>query len=171
MSESLSSLFTKERLWASCCCCSFQKSDRERIILDLLKKSDVSDSIVIQANRSKKRAIRWKKRFFCRFSPFLCQKSKSLPSLFTQSLFLKEWQEQFALIALYKRANVGESLTSFFTKEWLWAIRSGRLWQKSNGSNSLFFTSELLFRSFAYKKLVIRLKNWWANSQLKLLKL
>ena len=38
-------------------------------------------------------------------------------------------------------------LLLLFTKERLWAICSGRLWQKNDGSNLLFFMSQLLFHS------------------------
>ena len=72
-------------------------------------------------------------------------KSESLKLLFAQSLFFKEQRERFALVHLYKRAIAIKSLPLPFTTERLWAFRSGRSWQKSNGSNSLFFTSESLF--------------------------
>ena len=45
---------------------------------------------------------------------------------------------------------------------WEFAIRS---WPKCNRSDSLFFTSKSLFRSFGHKKRAIRLKNRWANSK------
>ena len=47
--------------------------------------------------------------------PLLMPKSEWL--LFAQSHFFKEWQEQFALVALYKRATMSESLLSLRTKE------------------------------------------------------
>ena len=108
----------------------------------------------------KNRAIRSNKTYFLyffdsfsQFSPFLWQKSKGLPLLFAQSLFLK--------------SDESNSLSLLFTKERPWVIRSGTSWQKSNWSDSLFFTSESLFsranRSFALKKRAIRLKNWWAT--------
>ena len=65
-------------------------------------------------------------------------KSKSLTSLFAQLLFIKEWQERFAHIA---------PLPSLFTKECPWAFQSGCVWQKSDGSDSVFFASKLLFCS------------------------
>ena len=49
-------------------------------------------------------------------------------------------------------------LPSLFTKERPWAIRSQCSWQKSSGSDALFFLSEPLFLSYAYKKLAICLK-------------
>ena len=55
--------------------CSLQKSDRERFALQ--KKSNVSDSLVIQANLSQKRAIRSKNLYFGMFltvfSPFYAE--------------------------------------------------------------------------------------------------
>ena len=64
--------------------------------------------------------------------------------------FFKEWFERFAHSHSLKRVTVSNSFRSIMTKEQLLAIRSGclgRSWQKSNGSDSLFFMSELLFRS------------------------
>ena len=75
------------------------------------------------------------------FPPFM------LTSLFAHSLFFKERLEQFSRVALYKRATMSDSLRSLMTKEQPWAIRSGRSWQKSDGSDSLFFMSKLLFCS------------------------
>ena len=71
--------------------------------LEFIKKSDVSDLLIIQANRSKKMsAICSKKTYFLyvfpNFSPFSCMpKSESLPSLFAPSLFFKK---RFALFFL-----------------------------------------------------------------------
>ena len=56
----------------------------------------------------------------------------------------------FHSVALYKRGTIShnsQSLPSLFTKEWPWAIRSRCSLQKSDGSDSLFFTSEWLFCS------------------------
>ena len=71
--------------------------------LEFFKKSDVSDLLLIRANRSKKMsAICSKKTYFLyvfpNFSPFSCMpKSESLPSLFAPSLFFKK---RFALFFL-----------------------------------------------------------------------
>ena len=64
-------------------------------------------------------------------------------------LIFKKQIELFAPLALYKRGTMSDSLRSLMTKEQPWATRSGRSWQKSDGSDSLFFASESLFRSFA----------------------
>ena len=56
-------------------------------------------------------------------------------------------------------------LLSLFTKEQQWMIHSCHSWQKSDRSDSLFFTSESLLCSFAHKKWAIRSKNRRANSQ------
>ena len=61
-------------------------------------------------------------------------------------------KERFALVTLYKRATVSESLPSLFIKEWLWAIRSGRSLKKSDGRDVLFSKSESLFCSFDHTK-------------------
>ena len=87
---------------------------------------------------------------------------RSCCSLRKSKLSNREW---IALVALYKRKTVSESLSWLFKKEQLWAIRSCRSWQKSDGSVSLFFMSKSLFCSFAHKKRAIRSKNRWANSQ------
>ena len=126
---------TKERLWES-------HSRRSK------KKSDMSDLLMIQANRSQKRAIRSKKfiflcfwQFFTAF-PLFMPKSKSIPLL-----FFIERRERFALVGLDKRETVSKSLLSLLTKERPCGIRSCRLWQKIDRSDFLFFTSVLLFSS------------------------
>ena len=66
------------------------------------KKSDMSISLVIPSFALKKRAIRWKEFYsFHSFFPFYAQ----------------ERRKRFALVSLYKRASVSESLLSIFTKE------------------------------------------------------
>ena len=107
-----------------------------------LKKSDISDLLVIQGNRWKKICIFhifW--QFFTAFPPFMPQ-SESLTSLLAPSLVFKEQQEQFAFVTLYKRANMRESLPSLITKEQPWAICSCCFLLKCNGSISLFFESK-----------------------------
>ena len=74
---------------------------------------------------------------FSLLSPFFMPKGKLLLSLFTQSLFLKERWERFAIVAFKKRATMRDSL---------------------------FFMSESLFRSFVYKYERFAQKTW-ANSQ------
>ena len=60
-------------------------------------------------------------------------------------------QERIAPVALcsFLKSKLSDLLPLLFTKEGPWATRSGCSWQKSDGSNSLFFASESLFRSFA----------------------
>ena len=99
---------TKERLWES-------HSRRSK------KKSDMSDLLMIQANRSQKRAIRSKK-----------------------FLFLCFWQFFIAFPLFMPKSK---SILSLLTKERLCGIRSCGLWQKSDRSDFLFFTSVLLFSS------------------------
>ena len=114
-----------------------------------LKKSGVSDLLVIRVNRSqrtsellakneqiacKERANRLKNSYFCMFLtnfPLFMPKSKSLPPI----------------IGSFSESVLSDSLPLLFTKEQPWAIVSGRSWQKSDGSHSLFFTSESLFCS------------------------
>ena len=98
---------------------------------------------------------------------FACKKwvNRSKNSYFSyvfDSFPLYYAQERIAPATLYKRATMSNLLRLLMTKDWLWAIRSGHSWQKSDRSNSLFFMSELLFRSLkTSKSLEIR----WANSQ------
>ena len=72
-------------------------------------------------------------------------------SLFCSKLFIfkEQREEQFAFVALYKRATMSESLSSFFKKEQPWAICS----------------FSRVSRSFAQKKPAIPSKNQRANSQ------
>ena len=155
MSKTLLSFLTEERQWAIRSGCSWQKSNIEPIALVALvrratwaicsghsgQKSYMNDSLMIPANRSQKRAIRSKKSYkhcvflisFLTVFPLFMPMRKSLPSLLTQSLFFK--------------SNMSDSITSLFTKERPWAICSGCSWQKSAGSNLLFFSSASLFRS------------------------
>ena len=147
MSKLLSSLLTKEQPWVICSGRSWQKSNRERIPLDFFKKEqhqwfarDLNELL------SKKERFTRKIVFFicfCQFFPPFMPKSSSL----CRSL-KKSDRERIAPLTLFKRATV--------------RIRSHYAWQKRDGSDLLFFTSESFFRS---QKLAIRSKNWWANSQ------
>ena len=82
---------------------------------------DVSDLLVIWANRSQKKSKSLVKiEFYICFWQFFSlsmPKSESLPSLFAHSLFCKEQPERFALVALFKRATMSNSLRSLMTKE------------------------------------------------------
>ena len=119
MSDSLILLFTKELPCA----------------IRSLKKSDVSNLLVIRANQEQKASDLFEKfLFFVSFPPF-----------YAYLLFFKEQIEQFAPVALYKRATLSNSLRSLMTKEWQ-KICLGPSWQKRDGRDLLFFTSESLFR-------------------------
>ena len=155
MSGSISSLFNKERPWGNRFCRSLQKSNRKRIALDFFKKEqrqwfacDSSESLSKTSDSLEKKLFF---ECFWQFSPFVCQKSESFPLLFAQPLFFKEGRDRFALVALYKRDTMSKLIPSIF--------------KKRNGSDSLFFRIELLFRSFDHKKRVIRSENQWSNSQ------
>ena len=79
-------------------------------------------------------------------SPFLCQKSESLLSLFAQLLLIKDQQDRFALVALYKRAKMRELLLSLFTKERPWVNWSRRSLKRVTGAICTFSRAN---RSFA----------------------
>ena len=96
----------------------------------LWAKSNMSDFLVNQAARSQIERFVIQFDSFSMIFPFFMPKNEWLPSLFTKSLFFGS-----------------NSLSSLFTKEQLWAIRSCCSWQKSDGSDSLFFTTESLFGS------------------------
>ena len=90
--------------------CSLQRSDCEQIALDFYKKEQCQRFTCDLSELLSKKSYLLEKKVFCvcfwQFSPFSCQKSKSLLTLFAQSLFLKDRQDQFTLITLYKRATV-----------------------------------------------------------------
>ena len=134
MSESILSLFKKERPWANRSCRSLQK----RIPLDFFKKSGVSDLLVIRANCS--------------------QKSESLPSFFPQLLFFKDRRDWFTLFSLQKSATVSKPLPLLFTKERSWTNRSRWSVKKSDRSNLLFFTSKPMIEFPTLRKSLFRLQ-------------
>ena len=126
MSVSLSLLLKKGQPWAKRSRYSFNKSD-------------MSDSLLIRVNRSQKSIDLLEKncifRMFFTAFPLFMPKSKSLLLLLLCCSFLKS-----------ERNN---SLSSLFTKKRLWANHSHHSLQKSDhdGSDSLFFKNESLFRS------------------------
>lgn len=77
----------------------------------------MSDLLIIWANHLQKWVIRLKLCIFCMFFPFLCLKQIHPISLCSFTLFL---------------SDLSDSLPSLFTNKLQRAIRSGRLWQKSN---------------------------------------
>ena len=156
MSDLLRSLMTKERQWVNCMHQSFKTSNISDWALDsskpLSKTSDLLEKIHIFCSY-------W--QFFTPFSVFYVQERSTLIALCSVALFLRETRaillrhylqksdhEQITLVALYKRATVSDSLRLLTTKE----LRER-------------FMSELLFCSFANKKLENCWKNWWGNSQ------
>ena len=170
MSESLSSLLTKERPGAICSGHSCQKIYRERIALNFVFKK-TSQWFVHDSSESLEKSCQrfaWKKRIFVyikriktysmytidsisQISHFFLPKSESLLSLFAQSLFLK--------------SNRSDLLSSLFTKKQQWANRSRCSLQKSNCERITLSKSKSLFRSFAHKKQATPSKNQRTNSQ------
>ena len=140
MCNLLLSLFTKEQPWANCSCCSVKRATW--VIRPCFKRIAFKNERFAQKNLF---FFIFFLQFFTAF-PLFMPKSESLPSLFAQSLFFKELQERFALVTLYKRATMRESLPTLFTKERPWAIGSFRSWQKRDRSDLFFFTGESLFR-------------------------
>ena len=128
MSKSLSWLLTIEWPWAI-------RSRRSS------KKSDVSDLLMIQANRSQKLAICFKLFIFfvCfwQFSPNFPTNGTSLYSFFSESLVFCQ-QKNKRVIPWEKMNNL------LFFKEWLWAIRSRCSWQNIDRTDLLFFRINLL---------------------------
>ena len=136
LSDSLPSLFTKERPWAICSGCPWQKSNGSDSLFF------TSKSLFCSQKTSKFAQVALYKRVNCSinsyFSNFCCQFSgpfyaQQRIAPVAHSLFFKEPLEGFALVALYKRATVSDSLRLLMTKE--------------QQSDLLFFTRELLFWS------------------------
>ena len=129
MSKLLSSLSTKERLWANRSCHSLQKATVSKSLLALftkerlwanrschsLRKSDTSESLF------KKEQPEWlalNKRDMCSkkfaFSPCFWQFFTDFPLFMAKSKLLRS-----SFIKSYR----SESLSLLFTKEWTWANR------------------------------------------------
>ena len=112
-SKSLSSLITKERPF----------TNHSRFLF--LKKSVVSDSVMILANRSsnllQKTSDSLQKSILSMFLtvfPLLMPKEQIAPVALCSVAPFKERRERFAFADLYKRATVSNSLRSLMTKEW-----------------------------------------------------
>ena len=101
MSDLLTSLLQKSK-WESSRCS--------------LKKSDVSDSLVIPANCLLKRAIRSKIRIF-RFFQFLCLRANRSRHSSLICSFVKSHLSGFDPVLVYKRATESDLFTSLFEKE------------------------------------------------------
>ena len=99
----------------------------------ILKKSNVSDSLVIGANFLQKQVNHSTNSYFLYVFPFLYPRAN--PS------------HRSSLIRSFLKRDLSNLLTWLFTKERLWVIHSGRSWQKSDWIDLFFFTSESLFRS------------------------
>ena len=95
----------------------------------------------------KKRAISWKKRIFLLFltviPPFFAQEQIASVTLRSVACFLRATGVICSQRSLKKSYNMWAN----HSRHSLQKIRSRRSWQKSHGSNSLFFTSKSLFRS------------------------
>ena len=63
------------------------------------------------------------------------------------SIFEKNRHDQFVLLDLWKRSTLIESIPSIFKKDWPWLNRSRRSLKKIDGSYSIFFMIESIFRS------------------------
>ena len=147
MIESILPLFKNGRPWANLYCCSLQKSDHEQITLDFFKTERrqwfACDSSV---SLSKKQVIRLEKHIFLFFlAVFICQKSKSLPSL-------------FKLSRSFLKIHGINSLSQLFTKEQPWANHSHLSLQKSRVGHQVLLRSEriVLLRSFKERTVLLR---------------
>ena len=128
-----------EQLWVIRSHHSLKKCTHEQLLSISLKKSNVNDSLMIQANRSQNKSDSLKKSVFfvCfwQFSPFLSRERITPVAL--------------SSVALNKRATVSKSLLLLLTKErWEWFA---------------LFHEQIDISTFAHKK--IHSKNRWANSQ------
>ena len=104
-----------------------------------LKKSDVSDLLVILSNSLQKTSDSLEKFVFCMFLTVF-------PIFYHQERFTPD-----ALCSLLMRSFLKSDLSNLlpllYTQGWPWSIRSGRSWQKSDGSYLLFSTSKSLLCS------------------------
>ena len=158
MSKSILSFFTKKWPWANRSQISF-------------KKSDVSDSLVIRVNRSQKTSnLLQKKTYFSydfdSYSPFLCQKSKSLPSLFAQSLFFKDWWDRFAYGHSFVKNDGSDSRANRSLDHKKRAIRSKNRWSNSqpcrvlNQNLDKNWTGKILHKIILTSKIPIKVVNF-----------
>ena len=144
MSNSLLSLFKKEQPWANRSRLSFKKSDHEGIALVTLykretlsksrmislKKSNISDLLMIRANCSKKISNLLKKTYYCMFltnldsfSPFVCPRANRLSCYLLSRSFLKsKGSDSFS--SLFKKEQQWANWSLRSLKKWPWAIRS-----------------------------------------------
>ena len=168
MIELLLLIFLKDWPWSNRSNRSFKKIEKIKSLLSSLKKIN---SILLIFEKDwialKKRASCLKKTYlssvFLQFFPLLCQKTKSLLSIFALWSFYKYRREWLALVDLWKTSPVMESILSIFEK-WLTLIesipsifkkdrplvsRSRRSYKRSAGSIISF---SRLNRSFDHKK-------------------
>ena len=166
MIELLLLIFLKDWPWSNRSNRSFKKIEKIKLLLSSLKKIN---SILLIFEKDwialKKRASCLKKTYlssvFLQFFPLLCQKTKSLLSIFALWSFYKYRREWLALADLWKTSPVMESILSIFEKwltliesipsifkkDRLWVSRSHRSLQKIGGINYIFFTIESIFWS------------------------
>ena len=83
--------------------------------------------------------------FFTVFPPFYAKKVNRSCRF---SLFFKDWQDQFALLALYKRGTVSEPFLLIFKKEQPWANLSHQSLKKSDRMIGFFYDQIFFFSSF-----------------------
>ena len=83
--------------------------------------------------------------FFTVFPPFYAKKVNRSCRF---SLFFKDWQDQFALLALYKRGTVSEPFLLIFKKEQPWANLSHQSLKKSDRMIGFFPRSNFFFFLF-----------------------
>ena len=181
MSNSLSSLFKKERPWATCSCHSLKKSNREWIALaSLYKRATVSKSLTYFF---KKEQCQW----FTRDSSKLLSKNEPFDRKKPNFLYVFDSFPPFyakiangshcsLLINSFLNSYGSNLLSSFFTKERLWANRSSCSLQMSNReriaqvahdkrATGAIHSFSQTNHSFPHKKREICSKNQWENSQ------
>ena len=106
MSESLLSLFTKEWLWAKCCCCSLQKNDVSEWCLSLVNKLHVSDLLMIPGLGIRSSVFRANHAFFVQklANERFAQKNER----FTHLLIFGERPERFAHNSSFPLSDLSE---------------------------------------------------------------
>ena len=103
---------------------------------------------------------------FDSYSPFLCQKSKSLPSLFAQSLFFKDWWDRFAYGHSFVKNDGSDSRANRSLDHKKQAIRSKNRWSNSqpcrvlNQNLDKNWTGKILYKIILTSKIPIKVVNF-----------
>ena len=150
-------IFKNEWLWMICSYRSFKIKCEQIPLIALYKRAPMSKKERRQwftpdmsESLSKKWEICSKQHIFSLFltvfPPFYAKKVNRSCRF---SLFFKDWQDQFALLALYKRGTVSKPFLLIFKKEQPWANLSHQSLKKSDRMIGFFPRSNFFFFFFS----------------------